>query len=128
MDWLQTFMTNKMDKTKIKTDASNIAACGLYCGACRKFLKGTCPGCHKNEKASWCKIRQCCQEKGYSTCAECEKNVKVCKTHSNLIGKLFALLFNSDRAACIQYIKENGAEAFAKEMTQRGKQTISFFL
>ena len=113
-----------MDKTEIKADASRIAACGLYCGACRKYIKGACPGCHQNEKASWCKIRQCCQNKGYATCAECEMNVKECKIHSNFIGKIFAFLFNSDRAACIRYIKENGAEAFAQEMAQRKIQTI----
>jgi hypothetical protein len=33
-------------------------------------------------------------------------------------------LFNSDRAACIRYIKEHGEQAFAKEMTQRKCQTI----
>lgn len=113
-----------MDKTEIKADASRIAACGLYCGACRKYIKGVCPGCHQNEKASWCKIRQCCQNKGYATCAQCEMNVKECKIHSNFIGKVFAFLFNSDRAACIRYIKENGAEAFAQEMAQRKMQTI----
>ena len=109
---------------EIKVNASNIAACGLYCGACRKFLKGVCPGCHKNEKAGWCKIRQCCQSKNFATCAECEMDVKACKTHSNFIGKVFAILFNSDRAACIHYIKKNGAEAFAQEMTQRKMQTM----
>lgn len=113
-----------MDKTEIKANTLNIAACGLYCGACRKFLKGSCPGCHKNEKAGWCKNRQCCLDKGYATCAECETDVKVCKIHSNFIGKIFALLFNSDRAACIRYIKENGAEAFAEEMARRGGQTM----
>lgn len=113
-----------MNKTEIKADASLIAACGLYCGACRKYLKGTCPGCRENQKASWCKNRQCCLDKGYATCAECEMDVKACKIHSNFIGKIFALLFNSDRAACIQFIKENGAEAFAREMTQRGTQTM----
>ena len=84
----------------IVPDTQNIAACGLYCGACRKFLIGKCPGCKQNEKATWCKIRSCCQENKFNTCA------------------------NSDRAACIRYIKEHGEQAFAKEMTQRKCQTI----
>ena len=33
----------------IVPDIQNIAACGLYCGACRKFLIGKCPGCKHNE-------------------------------------------------------------------------------
>ncbi|MBU3835805.1 MAG: DUF3795 domain-containing protein [Candidatus Phocaeicola merdigallinarum] len=108
----------------IVPDTQNIAACGLYCGACRKFLIGKCPGCKRNEKATWCKIRSCCQENKFNTCAECPHDVKECKVFSNWIGKVFAFLFNSDRAACIRYIKEHGEQAFAEEMTQRKCQTI----
>ena len=88
----------------IVPDTQSIAACGLYCGACRKFLAGKCPGCKQNEKATWCKIRSCCQENKFNTCAECPHDV--------------------NRAACIRYIKEHGEQAFAKEMTQRKCQTI----
>ena len=108
----------------ITNDPRMIAACGLYCGACRKFLKGKCPGCKENEKASWCKIRKCCLEKGIHTCAECEKDVKECKIHNNFVGKLFAFLFNSDRAACIRYIREHGEESFAKKMTEDKQMTM----
>lgn len=101
-----------------------IAACGLYCGACRKFLKGKCPGCKGNEKASWCKIRKCCLEKGFHTCAECDKDVKECRIHNNLVDKLFAFLFNSDRSACIHHIKKHGEEAFAKTMADKKQMTI----
>ena len=41
-----------------------------------------------------------------------------------MIGKIFAFLFNSDRAACIRYIKAYGYEAFAEEMTKRKAQTM----
>ena len=51
-------------------------------------------------------------------------DVKECKLFSNWIGKVFAFLFNSDRSACIRYIKEQGGQAFAKEMTKRKCQTI----
>lgn len=40
------------------------------------------------------------------------------------ISKVFAFLFNSDRSACISYIKEQGEQAFAEEMTKRKCQTI----
>ena len=58
----------------MKTITSNtelVAYCGLYCGACGAYLKEKCPGCHQNEKATWCEVRYCCVEHKYSTCAEC---------------------------------------------------------
>lgn len=101
-----------------------IAACGLYCGACRKLLSGRCPGCHRNGKAAWCKIRRCAMGKGYHTCAECGSDVKACRIYSNFIGKVFSVLFNSDRPACIGYIREHGEQAFAEEMAHRKCQTM----
>ena len=74
-------------------------------------------------------------EKGFHTCAECERlrvgerssgmmDVKDCRLHNNLIGKFFAFVFRSNRPACIRYIRENGEQAFAEEMTKRGEQTM----
>ena len=97
----------------IEANKGLIAACGLYCGACRKYLSDKCPGCHDNEKATWCKIRSCTKGNGYHSCAEC-----------NLIGKIFAFIFRSGRPACIRYIREHGEQAFAEEMTKRKCQTI----
>lgn len=111
-------------KTDMEANKENIAACGLYCGACRKFLSGKCLGCKKNEQAEWCKIRRCCIDKGYSTCAECSCDVRKCRTYSNFIGKIFAVLFKSDRPACIDYIRQHGMEAYSEEMTRRGCQTM----
>lgn len=51
-------------------------------------------------------------------------NVKDCRIHNNVMGKIFAFLFNSDRAACIHYIQANGYKAFAEEMTRRKEQTM----
>lgn len=113
-----------MNKKPITTSIEHIAACGLYCGACRKYLNEKCPGCRLNNKATWCKIRQCCIEKGFHSCADCTMNAKDCKIHNNVIGKIFAFLFNSDRAACIRYIQAYGCEAFAEEMTRRKAQTM----
>lgn len=113
-----------MPMKTIVPDTQNIAACGLYCGACRKFLTEKCPECKHNEKATWCKIRSCCQENKFKSCAECSHDVRECKWFSNWIGKTFAFLFNSDRYACIRYIKEHSEQAFAEEMTKRKCQTI----
>ena len=109
---------------EMTNNSQQIAACGLYCGACKKFLNGKCPGCKENEKASWYKIRKCCQEKDLHTCAECDKDVKECMIHNNFVGKIFAFLFNSDRAACIRYIRENGENAFAEKMAKDQQMTM----
>ena len=63
-------------------------------------------------------------EKDFHTCAECDKDVKECKTHNNFVGKLFAFLFNSDRSACIHYIREHGEDSFAKKMVEGKQMTI----
>ena len=54
---------------EITINPQQIAACGLYCGACKKFL-------------------------------------------------------NSDRAACIRYIRENGEDAFAEKMAKDQQMTM----
>lgn len=102
-----------------------VAACGLYCGACRKYQKAKCPGCLENHKAEWCKIRACCREHAYRSCADCPGDTYTgCKKFNNLIGKIFALLFRSDRPACIARIKTVGYEAYSKEMHETNRQTI----
>ena len=111
--------------SSVRPDALLVAACGLYCGACRKHLQGKCPGCKDNVKATWCKIRSCCMEYGYKSCADCTlKPLQDCKTYNNFIGKVFGFIFRSDRAACIRRIKIVGYEAFAKEMQESNRQTI----
>lgn len=111
---------------EIKKDPALVAYCGLYCGACKSYQKGKCPGCHENSKASWCSIRTCCMEHGYKSCADCTEfsNPMDCKKFNNFFSKLFALLFRSDRAACIAAIKEKGYEGFATFMAEKGLQSI----
>ena len=132
---------------EIEVNTKMIAACGLYCGACKKYRMGKCQGCNTSDTDNpglgqplnkWpqrCKIRKCCMEKGFHTCAECERlrvgerssgmmDVKECRLYNNFVSKVFAFVFRSDRPACIRYIRENGEQAFAEEMTKRGEQTI----
>ncbi len=102
----------------IIADEKNIAFCGLYCGACKKFLNDKCPGCQENQKASWCKVRTCCMEKNYQSCADCEeKTLDECKYFSNFMASIFGFIFNSDRHKCIDFIKNNGYESFAQHMS-----------
>ncbi len=101
-----------------------IAYCGLYCGACSKYIKGKCPGCRKNDSAKWCKIRTCCMDNGFSTCAACTMNPHDCTKFNNFFSKIFAFIFKSDREACIRRIRETGEDTFADEMAARKIMTL----
>lgn len=111
---------------EVKADESLVAFCGLYCGACRGFLKGKCPGCAKNEKASWCKIRTCCREGKFSSCADCKdfNDPMECKKFNNFISKLFALIFKSNRAACIGQIRKCGIRCHAEKMAELKQMSL----
>lgn len=113
-----------------------IAACGLYCGACKRYKRGKCPGCQKldgdatglrqplTKGIQRCSIRKCSHKHAFRTCAECDTDVKVCKHYNTFISRLASYLFNSDRAACIRYIKHNGEERYAEKMSWDEQMTI----
>lgn len=111
---------------EIKQDPSLVAYCGLYCGACRSYLKGRCPGCHENRKATWCKVRTCCGEHSYTTCASCQEfpDPQDCRKFNNLMARVIGVLFNSNRRACVLKIRELGVERFATFMTEQKRQTL----
>lgn len=109
----------------ITANPEMIAFCGLYCGSCGSFLKGKCPGCRESAKNTWCAIKKCCTENNFKTCADCNISaVRECKKYNSLISKVIGLVLNSDRAACIERIKEKGTDAFATEMATNRMQTI----
>ena len=111
---------------EIENKVELIAFCGLYCGSCRSFVKGKCPGCAKNIKASWCKIRTCNFENNFKSCADCStySNPMDCKMYNNFISKAFSFVFRSDRAAGIEMIKNKGYESFASYMAENRLQAI----
>ncbi len=105
----------------ITVDKELVAYCGLYCGACRSYLGGRCPGCRKNEKATWCKVRACGITQGLANCAACgvHPDPMRCGVFNNVASRLFGWVFRSNRAACVQRIRAVGAEAFAREMAEK---------
>jgi hypothetical protein len=107
-------------KTEIKIDEKLIAYCGLYCGACSKYVKGKCSGCAENEKATWCKIRLCNMGNNLKSCAECKEycDLHDCKKVNNPFARLIEFFFNSNRYACIDMIRKDGYERFAKYMAE----------
>jgi len=111
---------------EVTSNPDLVAYCGLYCGACGSYLKGRCPGCHENEKAKWCRIRICCMENQYLSCADCQQfdNPDDCRQFNNIMARLFSLFFRSDRAACIRQIKELGIQGHADNMAENRHQAI----
>jgi hypothetical protein len=102
----------------IPLSESLVSMCGLYCGACRAYLREKCKGCKENAKATWCKVRDCCLEKGYSHCAECTEHSDpaACSKFNNIFSKLMGVFLNSDRRAGILMIHQRGKRQFAEEM------------
>lgn len=103
-----------------------IAYCGLYCGACKAYVSSRCPGCRKNGRAKWCKLRSCAIQAGYATCADCVQHTdpRRCAKYHNWISRVFGFVFRSNRAACIDRIREVGRESFAREMSERGRHSL----
>ncbi len=111
---------------EIVSDSALVAYCGLYCGACKRYLGNKCPGCRENQKASWCKVRTCGIENGYGSCADCMdvEDPMTCRKFNNFVSKIFGFIFRSDRAACIHQILEVGLEAHAGRMSELGLPSI----
>lgn len=110
----------------IVSDEALVACCGLYCGACGAYVKDRCPGCRENKKATWCKVRSCCIERGYLSCADCRDfaDVMTCRKYNSIISKVVGFILRSNRSACVAQIKSLGVKGHADRMAAEGKQTI----
>ena len=111
---------------EIKADAGLVACCGLYCGACGSYLKGKCQGCAGNTKASWCKVRTCCNTRKFATCADCGDFAAFedCSKLNNFISRIISLFTKSDRPACLRRIKQTSCGYFAAEMAEARSHAI----
>jgi hypothetical protein len=111
---------------EIAANPNLIAYCGLYCGACGAYLKGKCPGCKLNEKATWCQVRACNREYEYASCADCKQVTQFadCRKLNNFVSKIFALLFHSDRPGCLAMIRQKGYEGYARHMAANQLQSL----
>ena len=71
-------------------------------------------------------MRRCGIDKKYLSCADCEQfdNPEDCKLFNNIMARLFALVFRSDREACIRQIKAAGITSYANDMTANRRMTL----
>lgn len=102
--------------------SEKVAYCGLYCGSCGSHTRGRCPTCKKSEGNDWCEVRKCCIKNGYATCAECTdfEDLNECKKLINIVSKIFAFLFRSDRVGSLEIIRKEGIEAYAERKEEAG--------
>jgi hypothetical protein len=93
-----------------------IGCCGAYCKTCRAFSEKACHGCklgyankERDINKAKCKIKICCINNSYNTCADCP-DYKSCQIINEFYCK------NGDKyrkyQQATEYIKENGYEKF----------------
>ncbi len=118
---------NAVDQNNLKL----ISYCGFYCGACPTFKKGKCEGCKGDSPKcaigyKACKVRPCCLENEYNTCADCThfESVKDCKTYNPFLIKLGQFLTKTNRRKGLEMIKEKGTESFLAFMTKNDRVTM----
>ena len=122
---------NIANQTDSSTQIGLVSYCGFYCGACPKYTKGDCQGC-KGESPKYavgfkaCKVRPCCIENGFSTCADCNKfsSVKDCKIYNPLMIRFGQFITRTNRRKGIEMIKEKGESEFVKYMIDKNWVTI----
>jgi hypothetical protein len=117
--------------TDVQTDGKMISNCGFYCGACPKFTKGQCKGCKGDAQEcavgyKQCKVRPCCIENEYSTCADCKKfaSVKECRIYNPFMIRFGQFITGTNRRKGIEMIKQNGEEEFVKFMIGKNWVTV----
>ena len=65
-------------------------------------------------------------QQNLTSCADCRQfpDASLCGKFNNLVSKLFAFVFRSDRAACIRQIREIGIQGHADNMCDQKRHTI----
>lgn len=95
-----------------------IGCCGAYCKTCKPFNSGACKGCkigydtgERDVTKEKCKMKVCCIERGYDSCADCHET-ESCSTINEFYGKKGYKYGKYQQAT--GFIRENGYEEFLK--------------
>jgi hypothetical protein len=102
----------------IKKDSKLVSYCGLYCGACKKYINELCKGCKEKETPEWCKVKPCNESKKTDSCSECNEvnNYKNCTKLYPLSYKFGEFIAGMSREAGLNMIKNKGKIKFAEFM------------
>ena len=76
--------------------------------------------------ATWCKVRTCCKNNDFATCAQCKdhEDPDTCKKFNNFFSRMIGFFLRSDRQACVLRVREIRPEEYAKEMAANCRQTM----
>ena len=93
-----------------------IGCCGAYCKTCKVFNDSLCNGCKigyadgtRDLSKAKCKIKVCCINYGYNSCADCN-DYSSCKILSEFFSKN-GYKYKKYKQA-LDYIKQNGYREF----------------
>lgn len=99
-----------------------VGCCGAYCGTCRALQDACCKGCKLGYRAGLrdlanarCRIKVCCLNKGYETCADCPE-FDSCETVQGFFDKN-GYKYRKYREA-LEFIRAHGYGEFIAAATQ----------
>ena len=120
-----------MNTEQLISNENFIAHCGFYCGACPTYLSGKCEGCRGDSPKcavgmKKCKVKQCCVENGFFSCADCTKftTTQDCEKYNPLSIKFGEWISNTSRKKAIEMIKAKGQAEFLAYMVDKNWVTV----
>ncbi|MFA5697517.1 MAG: DUF3795 domain-containing protein [Candidatus Izemoplasmatales bacterium] len=94
--------------------AELIAPCGANCGICMAFLRtnNRCLGCRSHDSSKpkacvQCRIKTCCEEKGYAFCYQCDRFPCPLIIH---LDKRYRLNYSYSMIECLLDIQKKGID------------------
>lgn len=117
-------------KRMVTNETSLIAPCGIYCGACRAFLRkrNRCPGCRADESEKpetkvICRIKNCAHlEAGGGFCGGCGA-LFPCEDFKRLENR-YKKKYRTNITENLLFIRKHGAVLFSDKEKKDRKCTV----